>query len=63
MLVLPVVVISILGATVGAGDALEDFYIWILFALLGLMAICLLMGRVARTSDRQQSPPDENGVL
>ena len=61
ILVIPIVVVSILGATVGQGDRLDDLSVWLLVALVMLMAICLLMARRMDTRDRRRTP-DVDGV-
>ena len=63
VLVIPIVVLAILGGTVGEEGILDDVFLWLTFALVALMAICLMMGWIGRGGGSPGERPDEDGVL
>ena len=63
ILVVPIVILAILGGTVGEEGILDDIFLWLTFALLAVMAICLVAGWTTRGERSLAEKPDEDGVL
>ena len=63
ILVIPIVVLAILGGTVGEEGILDDVFLWLTLALLVIMVICLVAGWSNRGQLPESEKPDEEGVL
>ena len=63
VLVIPIVVLAILGGTVGEEGILDDVFLWLTLVLLVIMAICLVAGWASRGERPLSEKPDEDGVL
>ena len=63
VLVIPIVVLAIIGGIDSVDGVLDDILLWVTFALLVIMAICLMVGWNARKGESQTDKPDEGGVL
>lgn len=63
VLVIPIVVLAILGGTVGEEGILDDVFLWLTLVLLVIMAICLVTGWASRGEHPLSEKPDEGGVL
>jgi hypothetical protein len=60
VLVAPVVVLAILGGTVGVGSVFDDIFLWLLASLVLLMAICLIVGLILGRLPRNSIPAEAN---
>lgn len=63
VLVIPIVILAILGGTVGEEGILDDVFLWLTLALLVIMVICLVAGWSTRGDRPASEKPDEQGVL
>ena len=63
ILVIPIVILAILGGTVGEEGVWDDVFLWVTSALLLIMAICLIAGWATYKHRSTSEKPDEDGVL